>query len=353
MTSAGAHSLFAPGPLRDAWVSNALVLFVLLVAGLAIVAAAKNEIWRESLAQVGRRRRFSVAVLAIFSAIALVDSVVWIGGSTGTDRVAAHEARSLIDRAFGSSEEKSYSAPLARSEFYDGSPLRHPERHLLGTNVLGQDVLYLTLKGAKVALLIGGLTSLIAIPLALFFGTLAGYFGGRIDDVVFFVMSTLASMPGILLLIALIMVLGQSTVSVCLALGVTSWVGFSRLARGETMKLRELDYVAAAKALGVPNHRILLRHILPNLLHLVVITFVLMFSGLVLSEATLAWLGIGVNGSWGQMIAQAKDELSREPVVWWNVAAAGTALFILLLAVNRVGDALRDVLDPRTRGEKA
>ena len=346
------NSFVAPGPIRDALISNLIVLFVLGVAAVAAIAAAKNDIWRESLVQVGRRRRFSVAALAVFATVALVDSVVWIGGETGSDQVAAHEGRSLIDRGFGASNEKSYSAPFATVEFYDRSPLEHPGRHVLGTNVLGEDVLYLTLKGTKVALLIGGLTSLIAIPLALFFGILAGYFGGRIDDVVFFVMSTLASMPGILLLIALIMVLGQSTVSVCLALGVTSWVGFSRLARGETMKLRELDYVAAAKVLGVRNHQILLRHILPNLLHLVVITFVLMFSGLVLSEATLAWLGIGVNGSWGQMIAQAKDELSREPIVWWNVTSAGAALFVLLLAVNRVGDALRDVLDPRTRGEK-
>ena len=97
--------------------------------------------------------------------------------------------------------------------------------------------------------------------------------------------------------------------------------------------------------------RILVRHILPNLMHLVIITFVLMFSGLVLSEAILSWLGIGVNGSWGQMIDQARNELSRDPVVWWNVSAAGAALFGLILSVNFVGDALRDTLDPRTARE--
>jgi peptide/nickel transport system permease protein len=94
-----------------------------------------------------------------------------------------------------------------------------------------------------------------------------------------------------------------------------------------------------------------MRHILPNLMHLVIITFVLMFSGLVLSEAILSWLGIGVNGSWGQMIDQARNELSRDPVVWWNVLAAGAALFGLILSVNFVGDALRDTLDPRTARE--
>jgi peptide/nickel transport system permease protein len=146
--------------------------------------------------------------------------------------------------------------------------------------------------------------------------------------------------------------MGRGTLSVCVALGVTSWVGFCRLSRAETLKLRELDYVAAARALGVSEPRIVFRHILPNLAHLIVITFVLMFSGLVLSEAVLSWLGIGVDGSWGQMIDGARNELSRDPIIWWNIAAAGSALFGLILAVNAVGDAIRDVLDPRTLREK-
>jgi peptide/nickel transport system permease protein len=134
---------------------------------------------------------------------------------------------------------------------------------------------------------------------------------------------------------------------------VTSWVGFCRLVRGETLKLREQDYVQAARVLGVSEFQIVMRHILPNLTHLVIITFVLTFSGLVLSEAVLAWLGVGVDGSWGQMIDQARSELSRDPVVWWNITAAGLALFGLLLAVNMVGDAIRDILDPRTLRESS
>jgi peptide/nickel transport system permease protein len=208
--------------------------------------------------------------------------------------------------------------------------------------------MWLTLRGTKVAILVGGLTSLIAIPLALLFGVTAGYFGKWIDDIVFFVMSTLASIPSLLLLIALIMALGQGPFAVCLALAVTSWVSFCRIARGEVMKLREADYVQAARTLGVSEIRIVLRHVVPNLMHLVVIRFVLLFSALVLSEAVLSWLGIGVEGSWGQMIAQAKDELSRDPIIWWNIAGAGMALFGLLLSMNFVGDAIRDILDPRT-----
>ena len=290
-------------------------------------------------------------MVAAYILIALLDSIAWVGGVEGErDTVARYEAQSLIDRLFSDSQERSYSAPFADTEFYGGAPLEKKGSHILGTDLIGRDVFYLSLKGARVALLIGGLTSLLAIPLALLFGVSAGYFGGRIDDVVFFVMSTLASMPGLLLLIALIMVLGKSTLAVCFALAVTGWIGFCRISRGETLKLRELEFVSAARALGVSEFRIIVRHILPNLMHLVIITFVLMFSGLVLSEAILSWLGIGVQGSWGQMIDQARNELSRHPVVWWNVSAAGAALFGLILAVNFVGDALRDVMDPRTVG---
>ena len=337
----------------QAWVISNLVVGVLFAGGIALgVAVRRNRLWREATGELARRRPVALGVIALFVGVALLDSVAWVGGvEAGEDVVAVLEAQSVIDRAFLGFQEKSYSAPFASAEFYGGAPLAHPGRHPLGTDILGRDVLYLTLKGARVALLIGGLTSLITIPLALLFGVSAGYFGGRIDDVVFFVMSTLASMPGLLLLIALIMAMGRSTLSVCIALAVTGWVGFCRLTRGETLKLRELDYVQAARALGVSEPRIILRHILPNLMHLVVVTFVLMFSGLVLSEAILSWLGIGVDGSWGQMIDRARDELSRDPIIWWNLSAAGAALFVLLLAVNFVGDAVRDILDPRTLRE--
>jgi peptide/nickel transport system permease protein len=168
---------------------------------------------------------------------------------------------------------------------------------------------------------------------------------------VFFVMTVLASVPSLLLLIALIMVLGKGTLQVCIALGVTGWVSLCRIARGETLKLREADYVAAARALGASDARIIFRHILPNLAHLVIITFALLFTGLVLTETILAYLGIGVDGSWGQMIDQARYELSRTPIIWWNLAAASVFLLTLVLAVNTIADAMRDIADPRTRRE--
>lgn len=330
-----------------------LMVVALVGVGLGVVRAIRRQrLWREAVGELWRRRRVAIVVVALYVGVGLLDSIAWKGGvPEGVTGVLPNAPLTLIDRAFLDTREASYSAPFADREFYGGRPLRHPGSHWLGTDILGRDVVYMALKGARVALLIGGLTSLIAIPLALLFGVGAGYFGGRFDDVVFFLISTLASMPGLLLLIALIMVMGRSTFSVCIALGVTSWVGFCRLSRAETLKLRELEYVAAARALGVSEPRIVFRHILPNLAHLVVITFVLMFSGLVLSEAVLSWLGIGVDGSWGQMIDGARNELSRDPIIWWNIFAAGTALFGLILSVNAVGDAVRDVLDPRTLRE--
>ncbi len=337
----------------DPYVWSNLATAALVAGGLfAARVVRRNRLWREAAIELWHRRRLALIVVAIYMTIGLADSIAWKGGvPEDAVGVLPNAAYSLLDRAFLGGNEASYSAPFADVEFYGGDALRNPGAHPLGTDILGRDVLYMSLKGARVALLIGGLTSLIAIPLALLFGVCAGYFGGRFDDFVFFLISTLASMPSLLLLIALIMVMGRSTVSVCIALAVTGWVGFCRLARAETLKLRELEYVQAARALGVTEARIIFRHILPNLAHLIVITFVLMFSGLVLSEAVLSWLGIGVDGSWGQMIDGARDELSREPIVWWNIASAGTALFGLILAVNTVGDAIRDVLDPRTARE--
>jgi peptide/nickel transport system permease protein len=341
--------------MEDHVLVNLIVVGVLALVLAIAVGVRRSELWRASLVELARRRPLALLVVAIYLAIALLDSVAWVGGGDagqGGDVLALHQPRSLVDRLFPLDfDEKSYSAPLASVEFYGGDPLDHAGRHLLGTDILGRDVLHLTLDGTRIALLVGGFTSLIVIPLALLVGVSAGYFGRRIDDVAFFVMSTLTSIPYLLLLIALVMAMGRGPVQVCVAMGVTSWVGFCRIVRGETLKLRELDYIQAARALGVSDFGLIWRHILPNLMHLVVITFVLTFSGLVLSEAILSYLGIGIDGSWGQMIDQARDELARDPIIWWNLAAASAALFGLILAVNFVGDAIRDVLDPRTLRE--
>ncbi len=335
------------------WISNGVVL--LLIAGSFWLARrlAHNRFWRESAIELWRRRPVAIVAVAVFVFIALLDSISWVGGARDGDNLAAYRPRTIIDRIFQPEtfKEASYSAPLANVAFYGGKPLAYPGTHLLGTDILGRDVVYRALKGVRVALLIGAFTSLVVIPIALLFGVTAGYFGKRIDDGVFFLITVLASVPSLLLLIALIMVLGRGTLQVCIALGITGWVQFCRIARGETLKLRETDYVDAARALGVSDMRIIIRHILPNIAHLIIITFALSFTGLVLSETILSYLGIGLEGSWGQMIDQARNELSRTPVIWWNLAGASILLFALILAVNIIADAMRDIADPRTRRE--
>lgn len=240
--------------------------------------------------------------------------------------------------------------------------------HVLGTDKVGQDVLYLTLKSIRTGLLIGTLTTLIMLPVAVFLGILAGYAGGWIDDVIQYLYTTLNSIPGVLLIAAAVLMMqvvidthpdwfatsaeraDARLIALCAILGITSWTGLARLLRGETLKLRELEYVAAARALGVSGRRILTRHILPNVMHLVMIAIVMDFSGLVLAEAVLSYVGIGVDPhtiSFGTMINSARMELAREPMVWWSLAAAFVFMFALVLAANLFADAVRDAFDPR------
>jgi len=245
--------------------------------------------------------------------------------------------------------------------------------HLLGTDKVGQDVFYLGLKSIRTGILIGALTLLIMLPLAVVLGTAAGYFGGRIDDLVQYLYTTLSSIPGVLLIAAAVLsinlYLDQNLTEVVSLqqradlrllmltgiLGLTGWIGLCRLLRAESLKLRELDYVTAARAFGVADTRILSRHLLPNLGHLVLITVVIDFSGLVLAEAVLSYVGVGVDPSmisWGNMINSARLELAREPVVWWSLATAFIFMFTLVLCANLFADAVRDALDPRLRGKQ-
>lgn len=242
--------------------------------------------------------------------------------------------------------------------------------HVLGTDKVGQDVLYQALKSIRTGLVIGTLTTLVMLPAAVLLGVMAGYFRGWIDDLIQYLYTTLNSIPGVLLIAAAILMMQvyianheEAFASVteradlrllflCVILGVTSWTSLCRLLRGEVLKLRELDYVQAAQAFGVRHFTVLRRHVLPNVLHIVLITVVLDFSGLVLAEAVLSYVNIGVDpatDSWGNMINGARLELAREPVVWWSLAAALGFMFLLVLAANLLADVVRDALDPRMR----
>lgn len=242
--------------------------------------------------------------------------------------------------------------------------------HVFGTDKVGVDVLYEALKSVRTGILIGTLTTLVTLPFAIVFGIAAGYFRGVIDDVIQYFYTTLDSIPDVLLIAAMVLVMqawmnqhAESFESIaqrsdvrllllCVVLGITRWTGLCRLLRAQTLQLRELDYVQAARALGVRSTRIMWREILPNLMHLVIITVVMQFSSLVLAEAVLSYIGIGIDPgmySWGNMINAARLELAREPAIWWSLSAAFVFLFVLVLAANVFSDAVRDAFDPRMR----
>lgn len=232
--------------------------------------------------------------------------------------------------------------------------------YMLGADWEGKPVLVKTLLGAKVAMAVGLIANLIAVPLGILLGVVAGYYGGKTDAVIVWLFSTLASIPGIILLIALkfafkgVEVFGldlSGIYGMYLALGVVSWIGTCRLIRAETLKVRELDYVVAARAAGRRRPAILLRHIVPNVFHIGIIRFSLGFVTAVQSEVILSYLGLGVGAgqsSWGRMINSARNDLFAGR--WWELTAAVVALFFLVLALNLFGDRLRDALDPRLRG---
>jgi len=229
----------------------------------------------------------------------------------------------------------------------------------LGTDWAGRQVWIKTILGAKVSMTVAFLANIIAVPLGLALGVLAGYFGRRTDAVIVWLYSTLASIPGIILLIAIkfafqnVRVIGldlSGIHGVYVALGVISWIGTCRLVRAETMKVRELDFVVAAHATGRGDLAIIWHHILPNIAHIGIISFSLGFVGAISAEVILSYLGLGVGvgtSSWGTMINSARMDLLAGR--WWELSSAVGAMFLLVLALNIFGDALRDALDPRLR----
>jgi|GEM_PF-343 peptide/nickel transport system ATP-binding protein len=242
--------------------------------------------------------------------------------------------------------------------------------HVLGTDRTGNDVLWQALKSIRTAWVIGSLATVAMLPPALIFGISAGYFKGWIDDVIQYLYTTLTSIPGVLLIGACVLMMqvyidthpGMFPTSaqradlrlflLCMILGLTGWSGLCRLLRAEALKLRELEYVQAARAFGISHARIMARHLLPNVMHIVLITVVLQFSGLVLYEAVLSYLGIGVDptmNSFGSMIEKARLEMSRDPMIWWNLLTAFLFMLALVLSANLFSDAVRDAFDPRTR----
>ena len=287
---------------------------------------AARQLWKSKIAMV------SLVVIVIYVLIALgVYFHLLAGGYNEKHKKPGKTSSGEVRQAY-----REYESPSG--EFW------------LGTDIFGRDVLQKTIYGVKTALMIGIITSLIAIPIGLVLGAVAGYFGGIVDEIIVWFYSALASIPSLLLILSLSLIFGRGLKGVYLAIGLTTWVTLCRLVRGEVIKLKNVDYVLSARALGAGHARIIFRHIIPNLFHLVIINFTLRFCFAIKAEVILSYLGIGVElgqPSWGNMIQSARQELQRG--VWWQFAAATVAMFLIVLAFNLFGDALRDALDPRLK----
>lgn len=242
-------------------------------------------------------------------------------------------------------------------------------QHWLGTDYQGRDVLIRAIAGCSTAIKVGLIASSIAALAGTVLGAIAGFYGGKFDDWVVWLYSTFASMPTLLFILAFALLFSRNflmpelqnivegialglnvspaALAVYCAIGLTGWITLCRVVRGETMRLRSMPYVAAARVAGVSSPVIVFRHILPNVFHLVIIYFTLSFAGAIMLEVIVSYLGFGVQGapSWGVMIADGQERLWRG--IWWEISAATGFMFVLVLALNLLGDALRDALDPR------
>lgn len=219
-----------------------------------------------------------------------------------------------------------------------------------GTDIFGRDVLARAAHGTITSLIIGFFGSGLAVLIGTLLGAIAGYFGGLIDELIVWFYTTVDTIPFILLIVAFSFVMGPGMNTMCLALGLTSWVGNCRIVRSEFMKHRDREYVHGATALGAGHARRIFLHILPNTFHIVLINFSLGFVSAIKSEVILSYLGLGVEPgtpSWGMMISDAKLELSRD--IWWGFAAATLFMFFMVLAFTLFNDALRDALDPKLK----
>ena len=224
---------------------------------------------------------------------------------------------------------------------------RGNKEHILGTDSLGRDVLSRLIVGSRISLLVGIGGVIVAGGIGVFTGLLAGYFGGKLDDVIMRIVDVQLSFPFILLAIAVLMVLGGGVVNVVIVLSLAKWVTFSRVSRGQVLTIREYDFVEAVRASGASESRILFRTILPNLVAPITVIASFTFAEMIIGEAQLSFLGLGVPPSiptWGGMLSEGKEYIIQ---AWWLATFPGLAIMLIVLSINIVGDWLRDYLDPK------
>ena len=295
---------------------------------------------RELLHNLWMRRdtRLCLIVLALYALAAIWGEVAYRRAQWRDETPAYNQIH----------EEERYRPPAFMRYFQPSatesalSPWAYP----LGSDNLGRDVLQRLLQGTRIAFHVGVMTSLIALPLGVLLGCLGGYFGGRLDALVVWLTSTIAAIPALLLVLAITMVVGKGLAGLYFGIGLTTWVSVCRNVRGEVIKHRHRTYVQAARALGYGHARVLFRHILPNVMHIVLISFSIRFPAAVGTEVFISFLGIGVQGepSWGLMLNNARMRLWQG--VWWELTFVSLAIFGLVLAFNVLADRLRDILDP-------
>lgn len=221
--------------------------------------------------------------------------------------------------------------------------------HILGTDQLGRDVFSRIIYGSRVSLSIGLVAVGLAAVIGVILGSLAGYFGGRTDSVIMRFVDIMLCFPSFFLILAVIAVIGPSIYNIMIIIGLTSWMGMARLIRAEILSLKEREFVLAAKVLGVGHWKIITRHLIPNGIGPVLVSFVLGVAGAVLVEAGLSFLGLGVQPpmpSWGNILMEGKAALG---VAWWLLLFPGLAILVTVLGFNLLGEGLRDMLNPRLR----
>lgn len=313
-------------------------------ANSAALAAKPQTLWSTAWRQFCRNRLavICLGIAAVYLGIFLyAESVYWI--AKVRDVVPAYKVTDFATR----------NVPPSAA-------------HWLGTDFAGRDNLAQLIQGVRIAFEIALISSAILIPLGFLLGAFAGYFGRKIDTLIIWFYSVVDSVPSILSIVSIAYVMRKASVqfevleligrymdigllSACVGMGLTGWVSLCRLIRGEYLKHKQRAYVAAARALGAGHLTVMFRHIAPNVLHIVIIIFTLLFPRFILTEVILSYLGVGVVGepSWGVMINDAKQRLWLG--VWWELGGATAAMFFLVLALNIVGDALRDALDPKLK----
>jgi len=239
--------------------------------------------------------------------------------------------------------------PIAQHDIARTSYLAPSASHWLGTDKFGRDILSRMIYGARISLAIGFIATAISITIGTMIGAVAGYFGGKVDAVLMRFTDMVLAFPRLVLLIMIVALFNPSITVIILVLGLTQWPGTTRIVRGDVLSLREREYVQAARALGMSSPRIILRHLVPNVLAPVIVTATLGIGNTIVMEASLSFLGLGVQAptaTWGSMVAEGRDNLLG---AWWVATFPGLIIVAVVLAFNLVGDGLRDALDPRLR----